>query len=385
MKIIKTIKKLLPKALKIADKTAGHLSETGKTAKEYLDKNKGPIQTRRKEVLKAGQEYVSGTRDSVTKTATGFFRNIKYSEKNLKELEARIENQRGHYQWLNRNKATVDSVVIGGETLVSLLSASTIPDEIIKAYEAAYPDLSETISFQDKVRELDKLDSDSLTGFISGIKGKLFEQKYVEYLNDGNLPDGYSAILAESTTQPGWDIAIKGANGEMASVLQAKATDSVAYVQDALEKYPSIDVVTTDEVYSHLVMSGISENITNGTITNMELVDALDGAVDASEFTMDCTPPWITLAFIAFTSYKDGSLTLFEKAKNAGDRTGKTYLSYLIGGGIAAITNTWWLGIVGSVGSRLLSEGGNRKFEVYEKLKDVEENNQVIIERLKLK
>ena len=56
-----------------------------------------------------------------------------------------------------------------------------------------------------------------------------------------------------------------------------------------------------------------------------------------------------------------------------------------VGVGIAAITNTWWLGIVGSVGSRLLSEGGNRKFEVYEKLKDVEENNQVIIERLKLK
>jgi hypothetical protein len=307
---------------------------------------------------------------------------MKYSEKNLKELETRIENQGGHYKWLNRNKATVDSVFIGGETLTSLLSASTIPDEIIKAYKVAYPNLSETISFQDKVRELD---GDSLTGFLSGVKGKLFEQKYVEYLEDGNLPDGYSAILAESTTQPGWDIAIKGGDGEIASVLQAKATDSVAYVQDALEKYPSIDVVTTDEVYSHLVMSGISENITNGSITNLELVDALDGAVDASELAMDYTPPLFALAFIAFTSYKDESRTLFEKAKDAGDRTGKTYLSYLIGGGIAAITNTWWLGVIGSVGSRLLSEGGDKKSEVYKKLKDVEKNNQAIIERLKRK
>ena len=91
------------------------------------------------------------------------------------------------------------------------------------------------------------------------------------------------------------------------------------------------------------------------------------------------------IAFIAFTSYKDESLTLFEKARSAGDRTGKTYLSYLIGGGIAAITNIWWLGVIGSVGSRLLSENKNRKFDVYEKLKDIEKANQVIIDRLKLK
>ena len=52
-----------------------------------------------------------------------------------------------------------------------------------------------------------------------------------------------SGHKAESATQPGWDIAIKGSNGKIASVLQAKATESVSYVQDALEKYPSIDVV----------------------------------------------------------------------------------------------------------------------------------------------
>jgi len=378
---MKKSKELFSKGLKLAERAVGHVSETVKTAKENWDENKETLRAHGKEALKTGQEYVSNTYGSASETATSIYCNIKYSDNDLKSLEKRIENQGGHYRELNRNKATVDSIVLGGETLVSLLSASTIPDEIINAYESAYPDLSKSISFEDKVRELD---SDSLTGFISGVKGKLFEQKYVEYLNDGNLPEGYSAILAESTTQPGWDIAIEGGNGEIASILQAKATDSVSYVQDALERYPSIDVVTTDEVYSHLVMSGISENITNGSITNVELIDALDDAVDASELAMDYTPPLFALAFIAFTSYKDESLTLFEKARSAGDRTGKTYLSYLIGGGIAAITNTWWLGVVGSVGSRLLSEGGDRKFEVYEKFKDVEENNQVIIDKLKL-
>jgi hypothetical protein len=165
-----------------------------------------------KAVYKTGQEYVSSTYDSASKTATSIYSDIKYSEKDLKDLKTRIENQGGYYRELNKNKGTIDSVVIGGETLGTLLAASTIPNEITNAYKAADLNLSDSISFQDKVR-------DSLTGFISGVKGKLFEQKYVEYLNDGNLPDGYSAILAESVTQPGWDIAIEGSNGEISAVL----------------------------------------------------------------------------------------------------------------------------------------------------------------------
>lgn len=377
---MKKLKGLISKGLKLAEQAAGHATDASKAAKEYWDENKDDLQAQGKESLKTGQEYVTSTYESASEAANSMYRDIKYSDSDLIKLQQNIENQGGYYRELNRRSTTVDSIVLGGETLVTLLAAGTVSDEITNAYEAAYPDLSDTISFEDKVRDLD---DEALTGFISGVKGKLFEQKYVEYLNDGNLPDGYTAVLAESATQPGWDIAIEGENGEIASVLQAKATDSVSYVQDALEKYPNIDVVTTDEVYSHLVMSGISENITNGSISNVELVDALENSVDASELTMDYTPPMFALALIAFTSYKDESLTLYEKARSAGDRSGKTYLSYLVGGGVAAITNTWWLGVLGSVSSRILSDSGNRKYEMYEKLRLVEEENQLVIEKLK--
>ncbi|MCG7869713.1 MAG: hypothetical protein JAY74_25500 [Candidatus Thiodiazotropha taylori] len=238
--------------------------------------------------------------------------------------------------------------------------------------------MSESVSFQAKVRELN---DETLPGFISGVKGKLFEQKYIEYLNDGNLPDGYTAVLAESTTQAGWDIAVRGENGEISSLLQTKATESVAYVQDALEKYPNIDVVTTDEVYNHLVMSGISESIMNGVISNADLLDTLENAVDLSDLTMDYTPPIFTLAIIAFTSYKDESLSLYEKARSSGDRSGKAYLSYLIGGGVAALTNTW-LGVLSSVSSRIISANGRRKYVVHEHLKKIEQINQLLIDRL---
>ena len=253
---------------------------------------------------------------------------------------------------------------------------------IEKAYEAAYPNLSSEISFTDKVKELSN--DQEITGFISGIKGKLFELEYVDYLNSSHLPNGYIASIADNANQQGWDIAIKGPNGEVAELLQAKATDSIYYVQQALEKYPTIDVVTTDEVYSHLVMSSVSENITNSGISLSTMTEQVELAVDGVNLSIDFTPPAIALAFIAFTSYKNDSLTLYEKAKHAGSRSGKTYLSYLIGSGIAVITNTWWLGILGSVTSRYISDSGLCKYELTNQLKKTKSSNQKIINQLSL-
>ena len=374
------LKGLITKGIKVAEKVTEIAQETGEATKKHWDENKDKIKTKGKEVLIVSNEYVATTYEAATDAATGVYYDLKFSDRDMTKLQHNIENQGGYYRELNKRGTATDSILLGGESLFALLETGTVSDDIINAYEAAYPQLSERISFEDKILELD---DEGLIGFIAGVKGKLFEQKYVQYLNDGNLPDGYTALIAESATQRGWDIAIKGENGEIANVLQAKATDSVSYVKDAIEAYPNIDVVTTDEVYSHLVMSGVSENITNGEISNTELVELLDDAIDKSEITMEFSPPVFALAFIAFTSYKDDSLTLYQKARSAGGRTGKTYMSYLVGGGVAVLTNTWWLGVVGSVSSRILSDNGKRKHKIYERLRSIEASNQIVIERLK--
>ena len=193
---MKKLKEIFSKGVGLAEKAVGHASDAGKTAKEYWDDNKDEFHAQGKEALSAGKEYASSAYDSASDAASSIYRDIKYSESDLKNLKKRIENQGGYYRELNRRSTIVDSIVIGGETLVGLLAAGIIPDEIINAYEAAYPNLSGSVSFEEKIRELD---GDSLAGFIAGVKGKLFEQKYVEYLNDDNLPDGYTAILAESS------------------------------------------------------------------------------------------------------------------------------------------------------------------------------------------
>lgn len=356
------------------------------TARGWLDsgsrlaKSKGPgLLQSLGDLRGATTEFFEGTYDSGKDAAIGVYDRVRYSREKLQSLEKLVRYQGGYYRELNRHSQKTDTLMLGGESLAALLVATHIPKVIEQAYEAAYPNLAASVSLRDRLTELE---GDRLLGLLSGIKGKLFEMQYVDYLNDGNLPGGYQAILAGLPNQPGWDLRIDGPNGELVDVLQAKATDSLGYVRSALERNPHIDVVTTGEVYSHLVMSGVSEGIVDGGISNASLDAAMDSAVGAAKIEMGFAPPWFTLALIAFTSYKDVSLTLFQKARAAGGRTGKTYLAYLVGGAVGAITNTWWLGVVGTVASRYLSDEGQRRRAIFEKLKEVARNNDVILSRI---
>lgn len=346
---------------------------------EELDRTKQRVTSATGAVGEGVAHFTRFTVSGLGSSAKGLAHAFTDHTQEIGKLERDIRNQGGYYRELIKNRRIGDTIFVGGESLAVLLAAGHIPQEVIQAYEAAYPQMSQSISFKDKVLSLDE---GSLPGFLSAVKGKLFEQQYVDYLNSGNLPDGFQATLASSANQPGWDIAVEGPDPEMASLIQAKATDSVSYVVAAMQQNPAIDVVTTDEVYSHLVLSGISEGIVNSGIANADLGASLEAAADGSALGFDFLPPWFTLAFIAFTSYKAESLSLYQKLELAGNRTGHAYLAYLIGGGVAAVTNTWWLGVIATVSSRYLSESGRRKAQLRQQFSNTYEANQRIIERL---
>lgn len=347
---------------------------------DYTHANKDRWQRNLKEAAAQGARVVKASAKSAAESATSLYRSVCYSKEGFHDLQNQIEAQGGYYRELVKSARSRDMLTVGGQSLAALLSAPSVPDEIENAFRAAYPDLAQSVSFGDRVRSLEGAE---LQGLISGVKGKLFEQRYVEYLNDGNLPEGYVASLAGRSNQPGWDIQIVGPDQEIVSVLQAKATDSVSYVSDAIEQYPNIDVVTTDEVYSHLVMSGVSESIVSSGVSNAALADELDGAAEAAELSVNFAPPLLTLALIAFTSYKDGSLRCYDVARRAGERYGQAYLASLVAGTVAAITNTWWLGVLASVASRHMSDHGRTKGELFFRLRRTYEANQAIIDKLK--
>lgn len=329
----------------------------------------------------------TSTLNGVSNSALALYGRFFISKSDIEELSEDIEDQGGRYrELLNgvliKKDRIKDSFALGGDLYTFDSLPKIFPSDIENAFAEQYPNLAAESSLSD---HLGSLNLEQQHGLISGIKGKLFEQKYVDYLNNGELPEGLSAKLADNPTQEGWDIVVQDSTGQVDQLLQAKATDSVGYVKEALQQHPHIDVVTTDEVYSQLVMQGVSDGLINSGISNESIVSYITeatGVIDTGLNLTDFAPPVITWALIAFTSYKDPTLkTVAEKFDNGGTRLGKAYFAYLLGVGVTALTNTWWLGLAATVTSRATADEGYRKYELMRELRKAKRANRGIIRR----
>lgn len=148
---------------------------------------------------------------------------------------------------------------------------------------------------------------DYLNSIVSGVKGKYFEILVRNRLEEGGsvggivLSEGERAFLAESPTQPGWDLQIVDLSGEKVDVLQTKATASMSYVKEHLERYPDIKVVVPEELAQFasdtpgvLSTEGISvKEVTGATESQLQewgesgLVDAIH---HGAEYAIDAVP-----------------------------------------------------------------------------------------------
>ena len=206
--------------------------------------------------------------------------------------------------------------------------------------------------------------------------------RYADFLNDGHLPDGYEAVLAESAVNPGWDIAIVDDDGFVVDELQMKATDSVDYVKAALEKYPDIDIVTTEEVYNSLVMREFADNVVNSGISNEELTSVVTEALESDSVSMDWGLPML---LIGYSVYKKENLSAFQKGSEFGDRYIQSYISYIAGGALAVVTNTWWIGLIASIGTKVFCKYGRLNFSKAKSLDNTIGLNEKILKRMREK
>ena len=270
-----------------------------------------------------------------------------------------------------RKDELLDLLVVAGVTLSQVLrDPASVPENVQKAFALAYPDLAQTQTFSDAVA---RMSSDELVGLVSGVKGKLFELELVDHLNSGGLPDGYHAEIAGSATQPGWDIRVLDEHGQVSELLQAKATESVQYVQEALQRYPDIDVTTTTEVHAQLTALGLAENVHGSGISEAALQAKVDAAAaahsnaafDASDFV----PSSIGLAVIALSVFMKKDASLREKGERFGQRSAKAGVSAGVGKAALVATQTWWIALLGGVATSWLAGRGQGKREQYEALK----------------
>lgn len=268
-----------------------------------------------------------------------------------------------------RKDQLLDLLVVGGITLgQAWRDPDSVPANVEEAFALAYPVMAQTMSFSDAVG---RISSDGLVGLVSGVKGKLFEFELVEHLNSGGLPDGFHAELAASATQPGWDIRVLDENGQVSELMQAKATESVGYVKEALLRYPDIDVTTTTEVHAQLLALGLAENVRNSGISEAVLQAKVESATQAGGTfsASDLVPSSLGLAVIALSVFLNKNTTGREKGADFGVRSTKAGAFSVVGKVAMATTQTWWIGLVAGVGTGWLASKGHGKREQYEALR----------------
>ncbi len=197
-----------------------------------------------------------------------------YRRKNLSDrrpLNEKINQLYSHYI-KKREEGLIDAmasvVAVGSIFMTDQIDYSEINPQMEEAFNLAFPN-------QD-IESLTEYSTEQLQGIISAWKGKYFEVIVRDKMNNGewvgdvHLEQGQQAILADTPVQEGWDLQILNADGTIAQELQLKATNSLSYVKEALEKYPDIDVLTTEEISNTL-----SENILSSNISNDDLSDSI--------------------------------------------------------------------------------------------------------------
>lgn len=148
------------------------------------------------------------------------------------------------------------AIEIGIATEIGLLYAFNelnVDDEIMAGFASQYPDLAEKQSlYQNLVEKGADVNSESIEGFISGIKGKVYEMELVNRLNEQY--DGYAFSISESATQPIWDIKGINADGEEILVQAKMGAENYAYeVQDRMLENPDVLFATSTEIQNKIL------------------------------------------------------------------------------------------------------------------------------------
>lgn len=291
----------------------------------------------------------------------------------FKELSAKYKkNKPVSIDWLYKDYITRKSNTIV-DALSSAVGISAIVNTSNIDFEAITPQMEEAfqLSFPNKSLEsLTDLTPESLQGVISNWKGKLFEVKVRDQLNNGDLVgniqlgEGQYAAIAEKVNQPGWDLQIFNADGTVNDFFQLKATESMSYINDALEKYPDIDILSTSEV------AGLSQNLLDSKISNEALTAPLTDIFDANENVIDFLLP--SLPFLIIVA-SEGRKVFVKKSdwdtavNNIGSRAIKTGLAMGVGWLAFDFTGIGWVGL----GASALFRWGIDYFERDEKIMEI--------------
>jgi hypothetical protein len=247
-----------------------------------------------------------------------------------------------------------EAAVVGGLLLVDATLETAAPAEMQRAFAAAYPGLAVNESVDDAIARLDE-NPDALEGLLSGIKGKLFEQRAADALS-GELPDGTHVKLATSATQPGHDLEFISDSGEVYGVLQAKAVSTPGEIIEHYERYPEIPVIATEEVRAtladHPALAKWQPDIAVSDL-DQEMAQLVEGAS-----SIEAIPLGTSAVLLWHLSTGEGDLEA--RLCRAGDVIGRNVPMVLVAGAVGTLTGTLWCVIPAAMYTRWLTGEGKK-------------------------
>lgn len=199
----------------------------------------------------------------------------------IKELERiPLNKEHKHYslQSIAKEMSQIHRDYFVIETAVGLESAFStifternIPDDLQQAYNTAFSNVSMDHSLFERYSEMVDRSPESVSSFVGTIKGKLFELRLPELL-ENQFPE-YNFEIAGDPTQPVWDIIGNSSSGE-SILIQAKMGGS-DYVSDVLERMqdnPDVLFATSNEIRDSILSSHpeLADQFVNVDLSNYD-------------------------------------------------------------------------------------------------------------------
>lgn len=254
-----------------------------------------------------------------------------FGGRKIKKLEGELHRQSITYNnKIKKYKSQYpnsDCYVVSGLSIPEMIQRGVTDPDLKLAYQYQFPNKANEMSLTEAWQNFDS--PEQISGFNNALKGKLFEIKYLDHISK-TLEPGYTAKLADSPTQKGFDIEIYNPYGEIDQQIQLKASKSVSYVQDALNKYPDIDVVTLEDFEGQMLLANQSDRIVSSNISNDDLLSSVESSMNSGLEYL----PLLGLSWILFTEYTKKEASEFQKTVKIAERT----TDYLVNAGIIAST-----------------------------------------------
>ncbi|WP_121628890.1 hypothetical protein [Poseidonibacter antarcticus] len=202
-------------------------------------------------------------------------------------------------QWISGDLVQ-EQKIINGEMFANVSMAYLLSDQheklqgplgdvFIEAirlrWSAQFNEDTTVIEIADRFKEYD---SEALEGAISTIKGKMFEIMVTNAENEDN--DEWNAEMHEDESFPGSDIVFTNTETKETLEVSLKATGAgdTSIIEHALDKYPDLPIMTTDEAaafyadnpnvfgsgFEHETLQYITEDKIDELINSIEQVDA---------------------------------------------------------------------------------------------------------------